>query len=321
MASPRVSVVIPTYNRAHLLPRAVGSVLAQTFEDWELIIVDDGSEDDTSDVIAGFGDARIRCIRHERNQGAGAARNTALAAARGEYIAPLDDDDEFLPDALMELATALGDSPPEVGIVYGFHDIYINQAAGQVRVSGHDIVMNGDMWEVALSRRIPFGSTPVMVRAESVRAVGGYDASVEFGEDTDLTVRLCAQGNQVRCVPKVLANTYESHDGYIRRGEDPRQAECVAAYMRAHVARYRACLDKRPSLYFVLAYDYLIWTGRSDLSKICLARAARACPTPANVYRSVKMLIWWTTPLSRFRNSAKRLRNRLFGDTTLRSLL
>ena len=314
MSSPRVSVVIPTYNRARLLPRAVGSVLAQTFEDWELIIVDDGSDDDTSDVIAGFGDARIRYIRHERNLGASAARNTALAAARGEYIAPLDDDDELLPGALMELASALDDSPPEVGIVYGLRD-FVDQVTGEVRASsGPGWVVNGDVWEVALSLRHPFGSTPVMMRADSVRAVGGYDVSVEFGEDTDLTVRLCAQGNQVRCVPKALVYVYERHGERVRKSEDIRYSESVAAYMRAHVARYRDSFDKRPHLYVEMAYDYAGFTDRRDLSVTCLARAMRLRPTPANVYQCTKMLVWWATPLSRFRDSARRLRNRLFGD-------
>ena len=306
--------MIATYNRARLLPRAMGSVLAQTFTDWELIIVDDGSDDDTADVIARFKDVRIHTFKHANTQGAGPARNTALAAARGEYIAPLDDDDELLPDALMEMMSALDDSPPEVGIVYGFR-AYVNQMTGSARMEEVNKVVNGDILADALSLQHPIGSTAMLIRTDDVRAVGGYDGSVEFGEDTDLIVRLCVQGSQVRCVPKVLANIYEAHGERIRKSDECGRAESVEAYMRAHVARYRDSFDKRPQLYFPLAYNYISWTGRKGFAVSCLLRAASLHPTPANVYRSAKMLIWWTTPLSRFRDDARRLRNRLFGNS------
>ena len=94
---PRVSVIIPTHNRAHLLPRAVDSVLAQTLDRYEILIIDDGSSDNTPDVIAGFSDQRIRSLRHDRNRGQSAAINTGIEHARGDYVGFLDDDDEWLP--------------------------------------------------------------------------------------------------------------------------------------------------------------------------------------------------------------------------------
>ena len=97
--NPTVSVIIPTYNRAHLVDRAIQSVLNQTYKDFELIIVDDGSTDNTEDIIKEFQkkDERIKYIRHEENRGGSAARNTGIKAAKGEYIAFLDSDDEWLP--------------------------------------------------------------------------------------------------------------------------------------------------------------------------------------------------------------------------------
>jgi glycosyltransferase involved in cell wall biosynthesis len=91
---PLVTVIIPTYNRARLLGRAIDSVLAQIFTDFELIIVDDGSVDNTRQLVLGYADQRIRYLRHERNQGANAARNTGVRAATGKYVAFLDSDDE-----------------------------------------------------------------------------------------------------------------------------------------------------------------------------------------------------------------------------------
>jgi glycosyltransferase involved in cell wall biosynthesis len=105
-----VSVIVPTYNRADTIKRAIASVQAQTFQDWELIVVDDGSTDDTSSVIAGL-DPRMVVIRQE-NQGISGARNTGLMSSTGQYIAFLDSDDEWLPHHL-ELCIAFLRAFPE----------------------------------------------------------------------------------------------------------------------------------------------------------------------------------------------------------------
>ena len=114
---PKVSVIIPTYNRASLLPRAVNSVLAQTYSDYEIIVVDDCSPDNTQDVIAAFSDPRIRSFRHVTNRRQSAAINTGIANARGEYIAFLDDDDEFTPTSLADRLAVFASSPTEVALV------------------------------------------------------------------------------------------------------------------------------------------------------------------------------------------------------------
>ncbi|MDW8146902.1 MAG: glycosyltransferase family A protein [Roseiflexaceae bacterium] len=116
----RVSVVIPCYNQARFLPEAVASVVAQTFTDWEIIIVDDGSPDDTAAVaqrlIAAYPDRRIRLIRQE-NRGLAEARNAGIRVARAPYILPLDADDMIEPEMLALTVAAL-DTHPDVGFVY-----------------------------------------------------------------------------------------------------------------------------------------------------------------------------------------------------------
>ena len=121
--SPKVTVVITTYNRAGLLKRAVESVLSQTYTDYEIIIVDDCSSDNTQDVIAGFNHPRIHSFRHDGNRGPSASRNTGIALASGKYIAFLDDDDEWLPVNLEARVHLLDEASCKVGLVYGWRDI------------------------------------------------------------------------------------------------------------------------------------------------------------------------------------------------------
>ena len=112
---PRVSVIIPTYNRANMVGDAVQSVLEQSYADWELIVVDDGSQDNTRDVLADYSDPRIRYIYQENRKLPG-ARNTGIRAGTGEYVAFLDSDDLFTPGKL-ERQVAVLDRSPDVGLV------------------------------------------------------------------------------------------------------------------------------------------------------------------------------------------------------------
>lgn len=115
---PKVSVIIPTHNRADLLKAAIQSVLDQTYPDFELLVCDDASKDHTRDVVAGFSDRRIRYTRYEENRGVVELRNNAVNDSNGDYIAFLDDDDEWLPDKLEKQVSLLDGSSAETGAVY-----------------------------------------------------------------------------------------------------------------------------------------------------------------------------------------------------------
>lgn len=115
---PTVTVILPTFNRAHLVGRAIRSVLAQTYRDFELIIVDDGSTDNTEKFVHSLGDPRIRFIRHARTRGGSAARNTGIKVARGKYIAFQDSDAEWLPRKLeRQMAVFERDGQNRLGLV------------------------------------------------------------------------------------------------------------------------------------------------------------------------------------------------------------
>lgn len=117
-SEPLVSVVIPTYNRASLLIKSIQSVLNQTYNDFEVIIIDDGSDDNTEELVESFHDERIRYIRHEVNMGVACARNTGINASSGVFIAFQDSDDEWLPRKLEKEINIFNSCDSKVGVVY-----------------------------------------------------------------------------------------------------------------------------------------------------------------------------------------------------------
>ena len=120
--SPLVSVIIPTHNRADLVPLAIQSVLQQTYTNLECIVVDDASTDNTEETVRTIIDERIIYLRHENNKHASAARNTGIKYARGEFIAFLDDDDEWLPTKLEKQVPFLLNLHEKVGMIYCWMD-------------------------------------------------------------------------------------------------------------------------------------------------------------------------------------------------------
>ncbi|MPZ76518.1 MAG: glycosyltransferase [Deltaproteobacteria bacterium] len=198
---PKVSVVIPTCNRAHFLHAAIESVLKQTFQDFEVIVVDDASTDETADVVRGFSDARIRYLRHETNKGQGATRNDGIKQAAGDYVALLDDDDEWLAEKLGRQVALLENSSPNVGLIYsGFCQI----DASTKRVVGHVIPeKRGQAIEdLRLKNWIGTCST-VLVRRVCFEKVGLFDEKLASAADYDMWIRV-AKNYEIDYVPELL---------------------------------------------------------------------------------------------------------------------
>ena len=183
---PTVSVIIPTYNRAHMAGRAVRSVLNQTYRDFEIIVVDDGSTDKTEEVIKSIGDSRLLYMRHEKNVGSNAARNTGIRIARGEYVAFQDSDDEWHPDKLERQVPILEENP-DVGVVYsGFwrikdgDRIYFPFPSRRPREGYiHDSLLYGN-----------FITTQALIRAGVLRKIDGFDEEIPRLQDWELMLRL-----------------------------------------------------------------------------------------------------------------------------------
>ncbi len=201
---PKVSVIIPTYNRAKLLPRAVNSVLNQTFKDFELIIVDDASTDNTEEVVKTFKDSRIKYIKHRINKGGAAARNTGIKASKGEYIAFLDDDDEWLPLKLEKQVFKFNESSSKVGLIYTGFSRYLD---GENKEREKHLPRHkGKVLDICLAGCLT--SPPEMlIRKELLKEIGGFDEKLKASQDADILIRL-AQECDFDFIPEALTKHY-----------------------------------------------------------------------------------------------------------------
>ena len=247
---PRVSVIIPTYNRASMLTRAADSVLAQTFRDFELLIVDDCSADETPDVVADVvnADPRVRSFRHNRNRGIAATRNTGIANARGEYVAFLDDDDEYLPTKIEKQVKRLDASDADVGMVY----VWISHIGptGEL-VGATSRTLEGYVFEEALMLRFPacIGST-AMLRKYAFDIVGRFDESILWGEDVDLFCRL-SKHFTITLIPQFLTRYHVGHPSMSEPCNSSKRVLIQRRdYIKGHQTKFSVDIGKRRRVRF-----------------------------------------------------------------------
>jgi len=216
-AAPLVSVVLPTYNRAQTLARAIRSVLNQGHQNLEVIVVDDGSRDNTAEVMATFDDPRVRYARLERNQGASAARNHGLSLARGDYIAFQDSDDEWLLDKLeRQVAAAQEAGTPDVAVfhvkvVYGRDE---NRVYGPGRVCCVPRLSEAEHERdfVKITHRQNLMSPQTLMFSRSVlEKIGPFDHLLKNSVDWDFSLRLVRHAKVV-FIDYPLVMTYIQDD-------------------------------------------------------------------------------------------------------------
>lgn len=205
---PLVSVIIPTYNRAAWVKEAAASVLAQTFRDYELLVVDDGSADATLEALVSLG-RQVKVLRLEQRQGVSAARNLGAAAAQGEWLAFLDSDDLWLPDKLARQVEYLR-AHPDLSICQT-EEIWIRNGV-RVNPPRTHRKAAGDIFLASLERCMVSPSA-VMLHRRLFAALGGFDETLPAGEDYDLWLRT-AWREPVGLVPEPLV---------IKRGGHPDQ--------------------------------------------------------------------------------------------------
>lgn len=243
---PVVSVVLPAFNAAHTIRRAVASIQGQSFADWELLVIDDGSVDATRDIVADHArlDGRIRLVS-QGHAGLVAALNAGLAAARGELIARMDADDESHSERLADQLAMLT-AQPDIGLAACLVEFVGDVTASRgyaLHVDWINSLMTPE--QIALNRFVeaPFAHPSVMFRREVARQLGGYRAG-DFPEDYELWLRWLHAGVRMAKVPRVLLRWHDSPMRLSR--SDPRyhpeaffrtKAEWIARWLTAERGR------------------------------------------------------------------------------------
>ena len=249
-----VSVIIPVYNRADILSRAILSVVKQTYENFELIIVDDCSTDNTGTVTRAFKDDRIIYIRHPQNKGAAAARNTGMSKAQGELVAFLDSDDEFLPEKLEKQVEVFKKLSEDTGLILsnlcilGKHKrFYVSEqiASGYVLPSSSfpaSIFLPPSTW---------------MLRKNCIVQVGQFDEMIFGIEDADYFTRILQKFrvyflNQTLSIKHISVRTQKRQFSYeYFLGKE--------YFLKKHFAKLQSDRRYLSRFYYGIGKDFLSW--------------------------------------------------------------
>lgn len=283
MSNAKVDVIIPTFNRSDLLERAVDSVLDQTFKNFNLIVVDDGSTDDTVDLMGQYKDKRIVFLQHSGNTGhGGVTRNTGIEHGESKYIAFLDDDDVWLPTKLEKQVELLDSLSYRYGLVYCWMDYYNQETIVSRRYRRH----RGDIFEKMLDQNAITNASTILIRRTVLDEVGTFDTALNRGCDSDF-IRRVAQKYLVDFVPEPLVEYHIRH-GYSRDSDEDEQGKRYAIEAgKAKLSKFEIELKMYPKrkamIYSNLGKRY------SQLNEIdnCIAyhsKAIQTSPMTTSVY-------------------------------------
>jgi len=269
---PKVSVVIPTYNRPNFLRAAVRSVLGQTFQDFEIVIVDDASTGETQAVVASFGDPRIRYLRHDQNRQISGARNTGVQAATGEFVAFLDDDDEWRREKLEKQVHILETSASTVGVVYTAFE-QVNVPSGEV-VGQISPIKRGHILHELCSRNWVGTASTVCLRRKCFDEVGLFDERMTFGEEYDMWIRV-AHRYDFRYLDEVLVR-YGLHRRRLSRNFD-----IMISGLEWQLEKHRAFFGSDPANYsrrYTSLGRLYCYNGQAQRGRRAFLRAVELAP-------------------------------------------
>lgn len=292
--APKVTVLIPVYNRAEYVGDAIASVLAQTFTDFELLVIDDGSTDASAEVVEGFRDPRLRLVRNEANLGIPTTRNKGLALVRGTYLAMLDSDDRAEPDRLARQVAFL-DRNPEIALLGGN-----TRRLGRRRWRLKTLLAPRPLAPEAIRARLLFrccvAQTTIMGRTEVLRAFG-YAEAFAASQDFELFARL-AEAHSIANLPNVLVQ-YRQHAGQMSRRREI-VTETQLAILGRQLERlgiapdadelHKHFLLTRPASWFRPDAAYLDW-AEAWLCRLDEANR-RAGRYPEPVFRATLGQVW-----------------------------
>lgn len=276
---------MPTYDRPSLVQRAIDSVLAQTYEDLECIVADDCSPtDETERVVDSYDDPRLTYRRLDENSGPSAARNAGIQRASGEYIAFLDDDDEWRRGKLERQVECLDAASEDVGLVYCWMDYRTPDGAV---LREYRPTLEGHIFPQTLDAQ-PIGAcSTLLVRAEVVRAIDGFDESLPRGNDGDFIRRLCQQW-AVDYVPETLVDYYVDHDHErVTNLQTPEDVREVIHGKETKLRKFPEALERYPTreanILAGIAYHHSL-LGEWSIARRYFQRAIRTAPLSIQVY-------------------------------------
>jgi glycosyltransferase involved in cell wall biosynthesis len=270
--TPSVSVILPTYNRATLLPRAIYSVLNQSYHDLELIVVDDCSTDGTEDELSKIKDARLRVIRQSINSGPSAARNVGIRASLGRYVAFQDSDDEWLPEKLrkqvemLEQHDELGNCPAACYSRF----IILRYNKKTIVPSGPSNLLSGRIYERLLYGNT-MGTPSTIFRKEILDIVGSFDESITNREDWDLALRI-ARDYPIAFLDEATLVSYDSPRS-VNKLVSP---ESEVKILHKHYDSYKAFPETMARITWSIGSEYAMLKQRGNAlhyMKISLERS------------------------------------------------
>ncbi len=229
MKTPLVSVIIPTYNRAEMVQRAIKSILDQTYNNFEILVVDDASTDNTAEAVKNMDNEKIVYINLQKNVGQCRARNIGIKKAKGEYIGFLDSDDEWMPTKLEKQIKVFNESnDPDLGAVYSGH-FEIDEIKNKTDSKNKNF-RKGKLYKDFLSGFCPSTPTMFLVKKEALDQVKGFDENLPTFVDYDLWLRIAKLNYSFDYVPEPLIKKYEHQGHQMAKDIDKRLAGLDVLY-------------------------------------------------------------------------------------------
>lgn len=279
---PRVSVIIPAYNAASYTIEAIESVLNQTFKDFEIIVVDDGSTDNTKKLLQPYIDCCKIDYIYKENGGASSARNMGIKASKGQYIACLDCDDLWMPDKL-KICMEFLDKNPEVGLVYT-RAFFIDVHGNIVRISG-GCCYSGMVFEKLIGNNFIINSTPI-VKKECFAKVGLFDESIFYPADWDMWLRI-SEHYPVAYIDTILTKYRIREGNYYEKNIELAKLEILKVLEKTFRARaYLSKKLKRNAISYISFESAKAYTKKLHLknAKKEAIKAIKLCPYNVKYY-------------------------------------
>lgn len=254
MRTPLVTIFTITRNRCDLLPRAMKSILNQTYRNIEYIIIDSASTDDTENVIKSFKDDRIRYVKLDQNETFGHCINMAVHLATGKYVTELDDDDEYRLDKIEKQVKLFESLPEDYGMVYCWMTYFDNKTGEQLKI--HKAELRGNVINEVVEKPTVSGTPTLLFKKSIFERIGGYKETNEIGIESDweFATRICKY-YKVDYVPESLVNVYINHT-HLRMSDTgyySKESEENVKFRRYFLEEHKEVFEKYP----IKAYAHL----------------------------------------------------------------